>query len=178
MTQSTHEDVDAGPPDAASETPTVVGVAKERAAEAVDQVKSIARHRAETVRQRAGRAAEGKRLRAAGGVREVASAAHQLADGLREQQQPGVAEAVDRAADWIEDSADHLRRHDLTELTRQAADVARRHPVLVTAGGVALGLTAAHLASRWQHQLDRPTDTPSQIAREASESLEREGVSA
>ena len=125
----------------------MVEAVKVRAAEAVDQVKSLAGHQAETIRQRAERAAEGKRLRAAGGVQDFASAAQQFADGLREQQQPIVADVVERAAGWIADSADHIRENDLTELAQQAADVTRRHPYLVTAGGIAAGVAAAYLAS-------------------------------
>ena len=94
MTQSTQSLTDADV--SSSESPKMVEAVKVRAAEAVDQVKSLAGHQAETIRQRAERAAEGKRLRAAGGVQDFASAAQQFADGLREQQQPIVADVVER----------------------------------------------------------------------------------
>lgn len=68
----------------------------------------------------------------------VAEKLHGTADAIRKQAQSlfeqesiseGISDAVHGAADRVESSAAYLDSHDVLDMTRDAADVVKRHPV-------------------------------------------------
>jgi ElaB/YqjD/DUF883 family membrane-anchored ribosome-binding protein len=75
---------------------------------------------------------------------QVARAVRDAGAGIREQQ-PQVASVADTAAGQVERVSDYLREHDAREALDAAQDFARRQPVAVAVGGLALGLVVGRL---------------------------------
>jgi hypothetical protein len=60
-------------------------------------------------------------------------------EGVREDR-PEIAGVADTAAEQVEKASRYMREHDAREVMEAAQDVARRQPLAVVAGGLALGL--------------------------------------
>lgn len=150
-----------------------VDTVKAQAGGVAEQVGEVARGKVETVRTRVAREAEKRRLTAAGAVGDVASATRQMATQLRDSKQDAAATLVERAADAVDASARYLRERDLTELAAQAGGLARRHPLLVAAGGLAAGFAATVALKVWS---DAGSLAPADVARAAAEKLEHTGA--
>jgi ElaB/YqjD/DUF883 family membrane-anchored ribosome-binding protein len=77
-------------------------------------------------------------------VHQVASTVRTVGDDLRGQQ-PQIARYTTMAADRMEDVASYLDGHQPRELLDEAQRFARRQPLLVVAGGLAVGLALGRL---------------------------------
>lgn len=130
-------------------TPRATGVAgagaggmQEQATEVKEQVQQAAMGlKAQVTEQATGRLEEQKSA-ASEGLNTVAQAIRQTGSHLRGQQQEGVAQYVDRAAEQIEQFAGYLGGRDLRQLTRDIESFARREPALFLGGALTLGLLA------------------------------------
>jgi ElaB/YqjD/DUF883 family membrane-anchored ribosome-binding protein len=100
------------------------------------------------VASEAGRAAE---TRASETMTQIGDTLEQLAQAVRDagsgirEQQPQVASVADTAAGQVERASQYLREHDAREALDAAQDFARRQPLAVAAGGLALGLVVGRL---------------------------------
>jgi len=106
--------------------------ARESAGELVDQAKEQAKPRLESQKERA-----------AGSLGSAAHALRQTGRQLRDQDEGGVAQSADRAAEQIERFSDYLRARDVDDLIGEAEHFARRQPVLFLGGAFLLGVLGA-----------------------------------
>lgn len=106
--------------------------AKEKASEAADQAKGRAR---EQVDQRSTQAGEE--------VNSMAEALRGTGEKLREEGKDGPAKAADRAAEQAQRVGGYLVESDADRILGDVEDFARKQPLAVLAGGVALGFAAA-----------------------------------
>ena len=81
--------------------------------------------------------------RATQGLGTVASAVRESTENLRSQQHDVAARYVEQAAEQIERISARLREKDVTELLRDAQQLARRRPALFVGTAFALGLMGA-----------------------------------
>src|SRR4051794_3837119 len=117
-----------------------MGGAQGQAAEVKEQVQQAAMGlKAQVAEQASGRLEEQKSA-ASEGLSTVAQAIRQTGHHLRGQQQEGVAQYVDRAAEQIEQFAGYLGGRDLHQLRWDAEAFARREPALFLGGALTLGL--------------------------------------
>jgi len=113
-----------------------------QATEVKEQVQQAALGlKAQVAEQASGRLEEQKSA-ASEGLSTVAQAIRQTGEHLRCQQQEGVAQYVDRAAEQIEQFAGYLGGRDLRQLTWDVEAFARREPALFLGGALTLGLLA------------------------------------
>jgi hypothetical protein len=121
----------------------VANEARERATEMAGQ----AQERAGEVMDRAGRqvnsALAGQKSQAAGSMESIAHAVRQTGQQLREQDQAGIAEYADRAADQMESFSRQLRERDVSDLVGEVESFARRQPALFLGGALLLGFMGA-----------------------------------
>jgi ElaB/YqjD/DUF883 family membrane-anchored ribosome-binding protein len=100
------------------------------------------------VASEAGRAAES---RASQGMAQLGDTLEQVAQAVRDagngmrEQQPQVANVADTAAQQVERASQYLREHDAREALDAVQDFARRQPLVVAGGGLALGILAGRL---------------------------------
>jgi len=90
-----------------------------------------------------------------------------VAEGLREQGKDKPAKLAEQAADRSEQAATYLRDADADRILRDAEDLARRKPMAVIAGGIALGFAASRFlkassADRYGQSAARPS-TPAPL---------------
>jgi hypothetical protein len=108
---------------------------------------------------------EDQKTAASSGIGSVAHAFRQTGHTLRGQEQEGVAQYVEQAADRLEQFSHYLGEHDLRELARDAEQFARREPALFLGGAFAIGMLAARFLKssgsnsagdqeRWRGQAD------------------------
>jgi ElaB/YqjD/DUF883 family membrane-anchored ribosome-binding protein len=74
-------------------------------------------------------------------LEQVARAIRDAGQGLREER-PEIAGIADTAAQRVEEASTYLREHDAREVIDATQEYARRQPVVVVAGALALGLLA------------------------------------
>jgi hypothetical protein len=86
---------------------------------------------------------EEQKTAASSGIGTVAHAFRQTGKSLRGQEQEGVAQYIDQAADRLEQFSHYLGERDLGELARDAEQFARREPALFLGGAFAIGMLAA-----------------------------------
>ena len=79
------------------------------------------------------------------GLGNVAHAARQSTQHLRDRQHDAVAQYVDRAADGLDRFSTRLRERDVNELIDDVGRAARRQPALFIGGAIAIGLIGARL---------------------------------
>jgi len=97
----------------------------------------------DTVKQQASSQLNAQKQKASDGIGSVVAAVRQTSEKLREGQQAGVAQYVERAADQLERFSNHLRDRDIDELMNEARNFARRQPALFVGSSFAIGLVAA-----------------------------------
>jgi hypothetical protein len=95
------------------------------------------------VRQRAGEQLVNQKNRATEGIGTIAHAVRNTTQELREQQHDTIAEYVTSAADQLDRLSDRLRNKDVSELFRDAQNLARRQPVMFVGAAFAVGLLGA-----------------------------------
>lgn len=86
---------------------------------------------------------EEQKTAASSGISTVAHAFRQTGQHLRGQEQEGVAQYIDQAAQRLEQFSHYLGEHDLKDLARDAEQFARREPALFLGGAFAVGMLAA-----------------------------------
>lgn len=120
---------------------------RERAAETAQQAGEQAKSMAEQARERAKEhtqtVLDQQKSAAADQIGGLASALHQTADSLQQQNYGFVAQYTERAARSLEDMAESLRARDINELIGQCEQLARRQPALFVGSSVALGFAFA-----------------------------------
>lgn len=119
------------------------GSLPQQAAQVKDQVQQAAVGLKDQVAEQAATRLADQKATAGEGIATVAQAIRKTGDHLRDQEQGGVAQYVDRAAEQLEQFAGYLGRRDLRELVRDAEQFARREPALFLGGAFTLGLFAA-----------------------------------
>jgi hypothetical protein len=77
------------------------------------------------------------------GLSTLAQAVRQSTETLRQNQQPAVAEYVEKAANQIERLSRNLRDRDVKTLVQDAQRFARRQPAVFVGAAFAAGLLAA-----------------------------------
>jgi hypothetical protein len=110
----------------------VAGQAQEKAQQAAGQAKEQVRNQVDTRSTQAGEQ-----------VSQQASDIRTVAEQLREQGKEGPAKVADQAAERIEKVGSYLQQSDADRILSDVEDFARRQPVAVIAGGIALGLVAS-----------------------------------
>lgn len=150
----------------AGQPSTPGGIGQQQATQIKEQVQEKAADLKETVSAQATDKLATQKDAASGSLNTVAHAFRQTGDQLREGEQQGIAQYVDRAADQIEQFAGYLGGRDIRELARDAEAYARREPALFLGGAFAVGLLAARFlkssggsgpgstGSNWQSQDD------------------------
>ncbi|PLS77925.1 MAG: hypothetical protein CYG59_21215, partial [Chloroflexi bacterium] len=120
----------------------------------VDQVRQTAGQVADQAQQKVGQVADQARGvvasrvsdqkgRAAANLHNVAGALRQTSQQLRQQDQAGVTDYVDSAANQLERFSGYLQHTDVGDLLDDFERFARRQPTLFLGGAFALGLAAA-----------------------------------
>lgn len=126
-------------PDGGGE-PSAQQVGKE-AQQRAQQIGEQARDTANDLMGRAQQQAEAGKDQAADQIDRTSEAIRNAAQHM-DGQQAWMAGLVERGADELAGLADTLRQNDLRSLLQGAEDLARRQPVLFTAGAFALGFAA------------------------------------
>jgi len=91
---------------------------------------------------------EEQKTAASDGLSSVAHAFRQTGEQLRGQEQEGVAQYIDQAAERIEQFSHYLGQRDMRGLARDAEQFARREPALFLGGAFAGGMLAARFLKR------------------------------
>jgi len=86
---------------------------------------------------------EEQKTAASSGISTVAHAFRQTGQQLRGEEQEGIAQYIDQAAQRLERFSDYLGERDLRGLARDAEQFARREPALFLGGAFAVGMLAA-----------------------------------
>lgn len=81
--------------------------------------------------------------RATEGIGTVAQAVRQSGQQLRDQQHDTIAQYIEQAADQLEKFGTSLKDKNVTELMRDAQNLAKRRPALFIGSAFALGLLGA-----------------------------------
>jgi hypothetical protein len=119
------------------------GVGQQQATQIKEQVQEKAADLKETVAAQATEKIDAQKETASGSLNTVAHAFRQTGEQLRDGDQQGIAQYVDRAADQIEQFAGYLGGRDIRELARDTEAFARREPAIFLGGAFAVGLLAA-----------------------------------
>jgi len=114
---------------------------------AVEQAKDTARHLAgqakEQTTQRVQSGLMQGKTRAASSLGAVAETLRQSTQQLRDQNQAGAGQYVERAADQVQRLSDYLQNTDVHDMVDSVERVARRQPALFLGSAFALGLLGA-----------------------------------
>jgi hypothetical protein len=129
----------------------VAGKAQEQVGRAADQVQGRLR---EQVDQRSTQAGQQ--------VHSMAGDARSVAEELRKQGKDAPARYAEQAADRVERVGTWLRDSDGDRILADVEDFARRNPMAIVAGGLALGFAAARMlkaSSRERYRRTAPDGT-------------------
>jgi len=128
-------------------TGTTAGQAKEqvqqKATDVKEQVQQTAADMKEQVAAQATDKLSGQKEAATGSLNSVAHAFRQTSEQLRDNDQVGIADYVERAAGQVEHFAGYLSKRDIRGLAQDTEQFARREPALFLGGAFTLGLFAA-----------------------------------
>ncbi|HEY7073756.1 MAG TPA: hypothetical protein VH418_00240 [Solirubrobacteraceae bacterium] len=119
--------------------------ARQTAQQGAEQVKDKAREGAEQARARARDEVDRRSTQAGEQVSATAGAIRQASSHLREQGQDGPARLVDQAAGHVERAGSWLQESDGDRILHDVEDFARRQPLVVVAGGIAVGFALSRL---------------------------------
>ena len=137
----------------------IAGQAQEKAQEAAGQAKDQLRTQ---VDQRSTQAGEQ--------VTSTASDIRTVSESLREQGKDKPAQLAEQAADRVERVGSYLTDNDADRILSDVEDFARRQPLAVIAGGIALGFAASRFlkASQSERYYNRPQQLPNSAQRPAA----------
>jgi len=128
-------------------TGTTAGQAKEQVQQKATDVKEQVQQTAANVKEQVATQATDKlssqKEAASGSLNTVAHAFRQTGEQLRDNDQAGIADYVDRAAGQFEHFAGYLSKRDIRGLAQDAEQFARREPALFLGGAFTLGIFAA-----------------------------------
>jgi hypothetical protein len=129
----------------------VAGQAKEQATQAAGQAREQLRTQ---VDQRSTQAGEQ--------VASTASDIRTVSETLREQGKDKPAQLAEQAADRVEKVGSYLQQSDADRILSDVEDFARKQPMAVIAGGLALGFLASRFlkASQTERYRSRPEQLP------------------
>ncbi len=109
------------------------------------RMKRAAGRTVEEVRESAGRMADTGKGAAADKMDSYSDHLRQTARSA-EEEDPNIAQLAHSAADRLQQAAEYVRGADLSQLRRDATDIAHRHPALFMGGMFAAGLLLGNLA--------------------------------
>lgn len=142
--------------------------AKRGVREAQLQMSRKAREAGEALMSEAVRVAEERKAQVADRMDLVATAAHQTAGLMRTAKLMRTSDYLDRAAATLDGLTDYLEEGDVKRLLKDAADLTRRHPAMVAASmmliGVTLGRFLAAGRSSTREQTELPNRSPAQLS--------------
>jgi hypothetical protein len=116
---------------------------QQKAAEVKDQVQQKAGELAAKAQEQVGSRIEGHKETAAQGISGVAQALRQTSKQLQGNDQMGLTNYIDQAADQVERLSGYLQNNDLGGLVRDLEGVARRQPAVFLGGMFLAGLIGA-----------------------------------
>jgi hypothetical protein len=119
--------------------------AKQTAQQGAEQVKGAAQQGAQQARDRARDEVDRRSTDAGQQASATADAIRQASSHLREQGQDGPARLVEQAAGHVERAGSWLQESDGDRILNDVEDFARRQPLAVIAGGVAVGFALSRL---------------------------------
>ncbi|MGI8548651.1 MAG: hypothetical protein ACR2M1_15205 [Gemmatimonadaceae bacterium] len=95
--------------------------------------------------------------RAVGALSGVAQSLESSAKQMRDQNQDGVGQYIDRAGQQVQRLADYLENTDISDMADQTEDFARKQPAVFLGGAFVLGLVGARFlkSSRRQEKHDQ-----------------------
>lgn len=97
----------------------------------------------EKTKEQAGAAYETQRDRIVGEMEKLASALHDVAGNLREQNSSSIgANFTERAAERLDDLCNRIRKADFDSLIRDVEDYGRQHPAVLIGAASAIGFMA------------------------------------
>lgn len=126
-----------------STTQDVVDQAKDKAGQLADQAQQKTGQVVDQARNVVTTRLSSQKDRTAEGLGSVAQALRQTSQQLREQDQAGVTDYVDSAANQIERFSGYLQGKDVGEVVDDVEQFARRQPALFLGGAFVLGLLGA-----------------------------------
>lgn len=128
--------------------------AKSAAGQIRDEAQQQASRTLDTAREQVTSRVAGQKDRAAEGLSTVAQALRQTGNQLREQDQQGLTDYIDRAASQVERFSTYLQNNHVGQLVDDVEHFARRQPALFLGGAFVLGLLGARFlkSSRPQPQ--------------------------
>ena len=128
---------------AAEQASQVKEQVQQKATDVKEQVQQTAADVKEQVAAQATDKLSGQKDAASGSLNTVAHAFRQTGEQLRDNDQAGIADYVERAAGQVEHFAGYLSKRDIRGLARDTEAFARREPALFLSGAFALGIFAA-----------------------------------
>ena len=119
--------------------------AKEKAQQATEQVRGAAEQGAQQARVQLRDQVDQRSTQAGQQASTAADAIRQASSHLRDQGNSGPARALDSAAGQVEKAGNWLQQADGDQILHDVEDLARKNPLAVVAGGVALGFALSRL---------------------------------
>jgi hypothetical protein len=120
-----------------------IDLAKQRGGQIADKAQQTTGDVMEQARQQAKVRVSGQKDRVAETLNSVAHAVRDTGTQLRTQDQAGIAEYADKAADQIERFSGYFSENDVESMVHQAEAFARRQPLLFVGGTFLLGFFGA-----------------------------------
>jgi hypothetical protein len=117
--------------------------AQDKAQEVAGQAKEQAQHAAGQAKEQVRTQVDERSTQAGEQVSQQASDIRTVAEKLREEGKDGPAKVADQAAERIEKVGSYLTNSDSDRILSDVEDFARRKPMAVIGGGIALGLLAS-----------------------------------
>ncbi len=149
-----------------TDAPTPADQIKERlqetAGQVVDQTQEKAGQLLDAAKQQTTSRLEAQKNQAADSLYKVAHALRQTAEGLRDQDEGGIATLAERAAHQAERGSGYLHARDLLQILDETEQLGRTHPLLFVGGALTLGLLGVRFlkSSRRAQQVSAPPVTP------------------
>lgn len=155
--------------DSTHEAKAQMGDASQKAGQAYTEAKQKS---AEQVRRLAGQAKESsvtfldaQKSRIADEVGKVSRATRDAADRLKEEDDKTLASYARGVADILDDAGDYLNDTDLSIVSRDVQSMTRRHPEWVLGGLFVVGLAASRFLKSSAHRTSSPVAVPQAATR-------------
>lgn len=143
----------------------VAGQAQEKATEVAGQAKEQAQQVAGQAQQQLRTQVDQRSTQAGEQITQQANDIRSVAESLREQGKEGPAKVAEQASQRIEKVGSYLTESNADRILNDVEDFARRQPMAVIFGGLALGLAASRFlkASQSDRYQQRYTPRPQQL---------------
>jgi len=155
------------PPSTGSNADGAAAQAQEKAQEVAGQAKEQAQNVAGQAKEQARTQIDQRSTQAGEQVATQADSFRKVSETLREQGQDKPAQLAEQAADRIEGLGSYLKNADADKILSDVEDYARKQPVAVIAGGLALGFFASRFlkASQTERYTTRTQQLPNYATR-------------